>query len=82
MTMDRQERIERLQREFNDLNAKLEKLQKFMSDFYYMISHDPMGADPEIFANEPMLIEQEKAMIKYRKALAVRISFMIMHTDD
>lgn len=80
--MDRQERIERLQREFNDLNAKLEKLQKYLADYYHMIAHDPMGADPEIFANEPMLIEQEKAMRKYRKALAVRISFMIMHSDD
>lgn len=80
--MNRQERIERLQREFNDLNAKLEKLQKFLSDFYYMIAHDPMGVDPELLANEPMLIEQEKAMRKYRKALSVRISFMIMHSDD
>lgn len=79
--MDREERIQRLQAEYDELSDRVAKLQDFMNDFYYKVAHDPTGIDSEVFSAEPMLVSQLKAMLKYRKALAVRISFMLLHPE-
>lgn len=79
--MNKEERIQRLQAEYDELSERVAKLQTFMNDFYYKVAHNPKEIDSDIFAEEPMLTAQLKAMLKYRKALAVRISFMLLHNE-